>query len=112
MQLHTLQYTLYRKYVATVKKVIADNKTTTISLVLKCFRACKVGLEKQKLGRILGVYAPDRPACHAKSKLYSGPNGPTASIFNGIEIIESVAMVCILNLDKISLKKLFPTMNI
>ena len=63
MQLHTLQYTLYRKYVATVKKVIADNKTTTISLVLKCFRACKVGLEKQKstkfaanlckLGRIL-----------------------------------------------------------
>ena len=48
----------------------------------------------------------------AKSKQYQGPNGPTASIFHGIKITKSGAMVCILNLDKVSLKKLFPTMNI
>ena len=37
--------------------------------------------------------------------------GPTASIFCGIWIKQSVAMVSIFNLDKVSLKKLFPTMN-
>ena len=44
--------------------------------------------------------------------LYCGPNGPTASIFYRILITQSVAMVFILNLDKVSLKKLFPTINI
>ena len=44
--------------------------------------------------------------------LYCGPNGPTASIFYGIWINQSVAMVFIFNLDNLSLKKLFPTMNI
>ena len=39
-------------------------------------------------------------------------NTATASIFYGIWIIESGATVFTLNLDKISLKKLFPTMNI
>ena len=51
-------------------------------------------------------------SCHSKSKLYCGPKSPTASIFYGIWIIQSDAMVFKLNLDKISLKKLFPTMNI
>ena len=37
---------------------------------------------------------------------------PTASIFYRIWIEQSGVMVFILNLDKISLKKLFPTMNI
>ena len=46
------------------------------------------------------------------SKLYCGPNGPTASIFDGIRIKQSGAMVFICNLDKVLLKKLFPTMNI
>ena len=36
----------------------------------------------------------------------------TASIFDGILIKQSGPMVFILNLDKVSLKKLFPTMNI
>ena len=49
---------------------------------------------------------------HAKIQQYFGPNGPTASIFYGIWIEQSGAMVCIFNLDKVSLKKLFPTMNI
>ena len=48
----------------------------------------------------------------AKSKLYCGPNGPTPSIFYGIWIKQNVGMVFIFNLDKLSLKKLFPTMNI
>ena len=48
----------------------------------------------------------------AKSTIYCGPDGPTASIFYGIQIIKSGAMVCIFNLDKVLLKKLFPTMNI
>ena len=48
----------------------------------------------------------------AKSQQYCGPNGPTASIFDGIWITQSGAMIFILNLDKVSLKKLFPTMNI
>ena len=39
-------------------------------------------------------------------------NGPTASIFYGIWIVKSGAMISILNLDKVLLKKLFPTMNI
>ena len=47
-----------------------------------------------------------------KIQQYCGPNGPTASIFYGIWIKQSRAMVFIFNLDKISLKKLFPTMNI
>ena len=47
-----------------------------------------------------------------KIHLYCGPNGPTASIFYGIWIIQSGPMVFIFNLDKVSLKKLFPTMNI
>ena len=51
-------------------------------------------------------------SCHAKSKLYCGPYGPTASIFYGIWIKQSVAMVFIFNLDKLSLKKLFPTMKV
>ena len=38
--------------------------------------------------------------------------GPTASIFYGIWIKQSGAMVFIFNLDKVLLKKLFPTMNI
>ena len=48
----------------------------------------------------------------AKSKLYCRPNGPTASILYRIWITKSGAMVFILNLDKVSLKKLFPMMNI
>ena len=48
----------------------------------------------------------------AKSQQYCGPNGPTASIFYGILITQSGAMVFVLNLDKILLKQLFPTMNI
>ena len=49
---------------------------------------------------------------------YEGSNafafayGHTASIFYGKWIKQSVAMVFIFNLDKLSLKKLFPTMNI
>ena len=39
-------------------------------------------------------------------KQYCGPYGHTASIFNGIWIKLSVAMVVILDLDKLSLKKL------
>ena len=71
-------------------------------------------LLRHPLGRE-GVYA--RWAClpssfHKKSKLYCGPNGPTASIFYGIWIKQSVGMVFIFNLDKLLLKKLFPTMNI
>ena len=38
--------------------------------------------------------------------------GPTDSIFYGIWIKQIGAMVFIFNLDKVSLKKLFPTMNI
>ena len=37
--------------------------------------------------------------------------GPTASIFYGIWIAKSGAMVFIFNLDKVLLKKLFPTMK-
>ena len=62
-----------------------------------------------------GVYARGGclpSSCHAKGKLHCGPNGPTASIFYGIMIKQSVAMVFIFNLDKVWLKKLFPTMNI
>ena len=51
-------------------------------------------------------------SCQAKSQLYCEPNGSTASIFYGIWITQSGTMVFILNLDKVSLKKLFPTMNI
>ena len=47
-----------------------------------------------------------------KSQQYWGPNGPTASIFYGIWIGQGGAMVFILDLNKILLKKLFPTMNI
>ena len=38
--------------------------------------------------------------------------GPTASIFHGIWITQGGAMVFIVNLDKVSLKNFFPTMNI
>ena len=38
--------------------------------------------------------------CHANSKLYCGPNGLPASIFYGIWITQTGAMVFILNLDK------------
>ena len=55
---------------------------------------------------------PFKCSFHAKSKLYCGPNGPTASIFYGIWIKQSVGMVFIVNLDKVLLKKFFPTMNI
>ena len=51
-------------------------------------------------------------SCQAKSQLYCGPKGSTASIFYGIWIKQSSAMVFVFNLDKVSLKKLFPTMNI
>ena len=51
-------------------------------------------------------------SCHAKSKQYFGPNGHTASISYGIWTKQSSAMVFLLNLDKVSLKKLFPMMNI
>ena len=37
---------------------------------------------------------------------------PTASVFNGIWIKQIGAMVFVSNLDKVSLKKLIPTMNI
>ena len=40
------------------------------------------------------------------------PNGPTAIIFYGLWIKQSSAMTFIFNLDKLLLKKLFPTMNI
>ena len=63
-----------------------------------------------------GVYAPVGPAflAHTKQKVskFWGPNGPTASIFYGIWIKQSSAMIFIFNLDKVLLKKLFPTMNI
>ena len=49
---------------------------------------------------------------HANIQQYCGPNGPTASIFYGIWIKQSSAMVFIFNLYKVLLKKLFPTMNI
>ena len=39
-------------------------------------------------------------------------NGPTAGLFFEIWTTQSGAMVFILNLDKVLLKKLFPTMNI
>ena len=45
-------------------------------------------------------------------QLCCGPYGPTASIFYGIWIKQIGAMVFIFNLDKVLLKKLFPTMNI
>ena len=57
----------------------------------------------------VGVFALLMPG---KEHQHCGPSGPTASIFNGIRIKQSGAMVFILNLDKVSLKKLFPTMNI
>ena len=47
-----------------------------------------------------------------KSGRWWSSYGPMASIFYKIWIEQSGAMVFILNLDKISLKKLFPTMNI
>ena len=59
-----------------------------------------------------GVPACLPSSCHAKIKLYCGPYGPKASIFHGIWIKQSGAIVFIFNLDKVSLKKLFPTMNI
>ena len=51
-------------------------------------------------------------SCQAKSQQYCRPEGPTASIFYGIWIKQSVALVFVVNLDKVLLKKLFPTMNI
>ena len=39
-------------------------------------------------------------SCQAESNQYCGPYGPTASIFYGIWITQSGAMVFILNLDK------------
>ena len=47
-----------------------------------------------------------------KSQQYCEPNSPTTSIFYGIWIMQSGAMGFILNLDKLLIKKLFPTMNI
>ena len=60
---------------------------------------------------------PLRWAClpslfHAKIQQYCGPNGPMTSILYGIWIKQSSAMIFIFNLDKVLLKKLFPTMNI
>ena len=40
-----------------------------------------------------GLWACLHSSCKAKSKLYCGPNGPTASIFYGIWIKQSGAMV-------------------
>ena len=51
-------------------------------------------------------------SCKANIQQYWRPNGPTASIFYVIWIKQSGAMVFIFNLDKVSLKKLSPTMNI
>ena len=51
-------------------------------------------------------------SCQAKSQLYCGPNGPTDSIFYRIRVKQSSAIVFIFNLDKVLLKKLYPTMNI
>ena len=45
-------------------------------------------------------------------QLYCGPNGHRANIFIEIWIKQSRSMVFIFNIDKVSLKKLFPTMNI
>ena len=64
------------------------------------------------LGRVSTPSCACLPSSYkAKIERYCGPNGPTASIFYGIWITKSGAMVFILNLDKVSLKKLFPTMN-
>ena len=51
-------------------------------------------------------------SCQAMSKQYCGPYGPKACTFYEIWIKECGAMVFIFNLDKVSLKKRFPTMNI
>ena len=66
-----------------------------------------------------GVTATGGPAslAHARQilsyiQLYCGPNGPRANIFNDLWIKQSGAIVFIFNLDKVLLKKLFPTMNI
>ena len=63
-----------------------------------------------------GVYAPGGPPflAHARQRVSNivGLTALTASIFYGIWITQSGAMVFILNLDNILLKKLFPTMNI
>ena len=68
---------------------------------------------KYWLGRVSTPRQDSLPSsCHAKSKLYCGPKGPTASIFWGIWIKQIGAMVLIFDLDKVSLKKLVPTMNI
>ena len=59
-----------------------------------------------------GVYAPVGPAFLAhnkhKSQQCCGPNGSTASIFYGICIKQSRAMIFISNLDEVTL---FPKMN-
>ena len=70
------------------------------------------GTTKFNRGGTVELWACLPSSCLAKSKLYCGPNGPTASIFYRIWITQSVAMVFILNLDKVLLKKLFPTINI
>ena len=66
--------------------------------------------DKKNLGPFVGL--PYFQNIQAQKLQYFGPNGPTASIFYGILITQSGAMVFILNLDKVSPKKLFPTMNI
>ena len=65
-----------------------------------------------------GVYAPGGPAClaHAMQKitfiqLCCGPNGPGANNFIEIWKKQSGAIVFIFNLYKVSLQKLFPTIN-
>ena len=45
-------------------------------------------------------------------QLYCGPNGSRAKIFNYLWIKQSDAMVFTLNIDKVLLNKLFPTVNI
>ena len=58
------------------------------------------------------VWDLDNESTGEHCKQYFGLNGPTASIFYGIWIKQSVGMIFIFNLDKVSLKKLFPTINI
>ena len=64
------------------------------------------------LDPVFGWWACLPSSYQAKSQQYFGPSGPTASIFYWIWITQSGAMGFILNLDKVLLKKLFPSVNI
>ena len=81
---------------------------------LKIERVVDAGTKSlNKLGGCLRLRLACLPSSlHSKIQQYCGPNGPTASIFYGIWIKQSGAMIFIFNLDKVLLKKLFSTMNI